>query len=268
MNMQDPFLNKVLKASKGEIAKGPVNIGQPALKKSKMESTMKKSSGVCNVDYKKLYEKLGSGQFGAVFDVGNGMVAKVESCHRSNSQFPNKTGGFEAEIKQIKSMTKVLEEAGYAPKIIKYASCGSNCITIMEKIEGGKTLKDAINDRPEQAPKILETICNMIKWCHQEWAKSGLESEEGTPVGHGDLHLGNILIDARDMKYKFIDFSFSRKLDQKYDWIFLFEHVGELMGKNKNLRNYKNQIIEIIKNHVPEKNRDEVKEKFLDNFSR
>ncbi len=268
MNMQDPFLNKVLKASKGEIAKGPVNIGQPALKKSKMESTMKKSSGVCNVDYSKVYEKIGSGQFGSVFDIGNGQVAKVESCHRNNSQFPNKTGGFEAEIKQIRSMTKVLEEAGYTPRIIKYGSCGSNCVTIMEKVEGGKSVKQAIVDRPEQAPELIETICKMVQWCHEKWAESGLKSSEGNPVGHGDLHLGNVLLDIRDMKLKFIDFSFSRKLDQKYDWIFMFEHVAEQIANNNNLKPYKQQLMSLIKQYVPESNQAEVKERFLEKFSR
>lgn len=267
MNLQqDPFLKKVLQASKGQAP------AEPYLKKSKVEtssnSSLKKSSGVCNVDYSKVYEKIGSGQFGSVFDIGNGQVAKVESCNRSNSQFPNKTGGYEAEIKQIKSMTKVLEEAGYAPKIIKYGHCGSNCVTIMEKIEGGKKLKDVIVHRPEQAPEAIETICKMIQWCHQKWAESGLKTSEGNPVGHGDLHLGNILLDTRDMKYKFIDFSFSRKLDQKYDWIFMFEHVAEQIANNNNLKPYKHQLMSLIKQYVPESNQAEVKERFLDKFSR
>lgn len=258
--MDNPVFKNVLAASKGQAAPN-------FTKRSKLEqdddSSLKKSEGLCKIKYAKVYEKIGSGQFGSVFDIGNGQVAKVESCHRANSQFPSKTGGFESEVKQMKAMTKVLEKAGYAPKIIKYASCGSNCITIMEKVEGGKPLKQAIVDRPEQLTELIGTLCKMIKWCQSQWAEMDLKTPEGKPVGHGDLHLGNVLLDIRDMKLKIIDYSFSRKLDQKYDWFFLFEHIGDVMAQNPKLKSYKRDVLALIKENVPEEHQSETKEKFF-----
>ena len=206
---------------------------------------------LCSQDFDKIGEHIKSGAFGKVLDIGNGMVAKIESCNNPQEERYRERGepkrSFVEQIKQIQRMTKVVADAGFAPKIIKFASCGHNCITIMEKIEGGIQLQEAIAKRPETGPMLMTTLCKMIGWCHEQWAQAGCKNREGKALGHGDLHLGNVLIDSKDMKLKIIDFSFAWGREQKYDWIFPFESLKDI----KNIATYKRDYIDIIKKYVP-----------------
>jgi len=203
--------------------------------KKKFEEIMKKI-------FKEKFPLLGFGKYGEIWDIGDGLIAKKEKC---NVTYDNSEEFIENEMEKIE-LSKPLLKANLIPKIYQvnvFSQKGDEyCIEIMDKIEGETVesqLQDLLQDLNLESDeddtteydsilisikKILISVVNSIIEFHKVMKSSGHD------IGHGDLHLENIMIEENTGKVKFIDLSFHNNLSIDEDWnLFLDEALHPIL---------------------------------------
>jgi len=228
-------------------------------------SKKEEKEGLCKKfkENEKKGEILGEGVYGVVRDFGPGTVAKTENCTEYNLFRNIKRNDPDYEdyfIKSSKLRLKILRpliEKNLAPEIYEIEKCDNLCITIMEKIEG-KTLRDTLEEyynsekyEPDKYSTIVRVIDAIIEF-HQ------VMKDNGHKFGHGDLNSGNIMIEYKTGKVKFIDFVFEYKESFEDDWYHFFYGIRKFIRMDQLNRVYLQETgkkleiesLEDIKNRV------------------
>ena len=138
---------------------------------------------------------LGSGMTGSVYSDGKGNAVKVETIN-------NVVGGSEQGKKSVE-LNNEAADLGIAPRVKQYYTEGNNVYTVMENLEGYESLETMAENSVKIGKKESKALAKSIN--------SVVGSLNKAKIGHGDLHIGNLMYNKETGDVKIIDFSYATK---------------------------------------------------------
>ena len=241
MNLYD-FIGEILKKFEKEHSTFIKMDNDKKIKKFKMEGkgehsyrTIFTSGDIHERNCEEIMEKIENdklhlldfGTYAEIYDLGDGLIVRREKC---TTTYDNSEEFIEKEKEEIE-ISKPLIKANLTPKIHQISVCDKYCIVIMDKIDGYTAvnkLTELLYDLdieseedgdPEEFASILISIKKFILSIVDAIIKfHKIMKANGYDIGHGDLHLGNIMIESKTGNIKFIDLGFNRDISIKDDW--------------------------------------------------
>jgi len=145
-------------------------------------------------------QRLGSGAYGTVFDVGKGRVAKVIQMFQPRGRNRTARELFDSEVDMMKRAARL----GVGPSLHDSYACCSKfgaCygIIVMDRVKG-VTLREWLNSR-NHTPTQLERIRDALQHAIEKLHKGG--------VYHNDLHPGNVIV-VNNRDIRIIDYGMAR----------------------------------------------------------
>lgn len=145
-------------------------------------------------------QRLGSGAYGTVFDVGKGRVAKLIQLFQPRGRNRSAREVFDSEVDMMKRAARL----GVGPPLHDSYACCSKfgvCygIIVMDRVKG-VTLREWLNSQnhtPAQIEKVRAALLSAIEKLH----KGG--------VYHNDLHPGNVIV-VNNKDVRIIDYGMAR----------------------------------------------------------
>lgn len=144
-------------------------------------------------------QRLGSGAYGAVFDVGKGRVTKLIQLFQPRGRNRGAREVFDSEVDMMKRAARL----GVGPAVHDSYACCSKfgaCygVIVMDRVKG-VTLREWLNG--QRTPKQIETVREALLGAIEKLHKGG--------VYHNDLHPGNIIV-VNNKEIRIIDYGMAR----------------------------------------------------------